>query len=255
MTYGIANASGSGDGLNFKVVQYTTTPTGTAAENTIGVVTDTAITSWVMSAEQPTGAEGMVWIEVAAASDVAFYADKKQQVKLYPKSVKQYVSGAWSNKEAYVYQSSSWVRFSFVEILLYSSGDEYTAVTGGWEEAYASGSFYNKKGTFVKNDTNITITASTAQSVIFAKTVNKIDVSDMKTLTITASEITGSPQFGLHTGSDWNTISGFAYSVVIDAVGTTLLDVSNVTGEYYVVCRVANDNTVRRLSFTEVKLS
>ena len=50
MGWGYGNL-GAGGGLNFKVVQYTETPTGTAAENTIAVVTDTAISSWVMSAE------------------------------------------------------------------------------------------------------------------------------------------------------------------------------------------------------------
>lgn len=255
MGYGRTNSGGSSNGLNFKVVQYDAEPTGTAAENTIAVVTDTAITSWVMSTEQPEGVEGMVWIEVVTESEVPFYADKKQQVKLYLKSVKQYVGGAWLNKEAYVYQDSAWVHFSFAGILLYSNGDECTAITGGWEEAYASGDYYNKKGTFTKNDTNITITADATRKVIFAKTVNKIDVSGMKTLTITASALTSEAHFGLHNGTNWNLLSGFAHYATIDSVGTVSLDISDITGEYYVACRAANDTATRSLSFTELKLS
>lgn len=242
----------NGGGLNFKVVQYTTTPTGTAKENTIGIVTDTAITGWVMSAEQPVGVEGMVWILLGTSSTAAFNADKKNVLNVYPLLASQYVGGEWITVPAVSYLDGAWVEWL---MYLYKEGDECTTVTGGWEEAYASGDFYNKKGKFVKNDTNITITASATQSVIFAKTVNKIDVSDMKTLTIKASEITNTAQFGLHTGSDWNTISGFASSANINEVGTTSLDVSNVTGEYYVACRAANDNAARGISFTEVKLS
>ena len=152
----------------------------------------------------------------------------------------------------YAVTNGAWVEWP---VYLYKEGDECTTVTGGWEEAYESGSYYDKKGTFVKNDTNITITASTTRSVIFAKTVNKIDVSDMKTLTIKVSALTSKANFGLNDGSGWNLLSGFAASVEINAVGTTSLDVSNVTGEYYVACRVSNDGTARALSFTEVKLS
>ena len=244
--------SNGGVGLNFKVVQYATTPTGTAAENTIGVVTDTAITGWVMSAEQPVGVEGMVWILLGTSSTAAFNADKKNVLNVYPLLASQYVGGEWITVPAVSYLDGAWVEWL---MYLYKEGDECTTVTGGWEEAYASGPYYNKKGTFVKNDTNITITASTTRSVIFAKTVNKIDVSDMKTLTIKVSALTNTAEFGLNDGSDWNDIPSFVSRTKINAVGITSLDVSNVTGEYYVACMVANDGTTRALSFTEVRLS
>ena len=127
--------SGGGGGLNFKVVRYTATPTGTAAENTIAVVTGAQINGWVMQAEQPANDDGLVWIEVAAESDVAFYADKKQYLRVYPKVVKQYISGAWSNRDAYIFQNNKWKLFSNAYFYLINGSDPCENVTGGWEAA------------------------------------------------------------------------------------------------------------------------
>ena len=183
MGWGYGNL-GAGGGLNFKVVQYTETPTGTAAENTIAVVTDTAISSWVMSAEQPDGVDGLVWIEVAAESDVAFYADKKQQVKLYPISVSQYTGGVWGKRVALIYQSGMWVQFSNTVLLLYSYGDQCESVTGGYSPTT------DKGGTCTFNDDHIlldSISNSVYSSIATAVTVNPIDVSGYSEMAVTLS--------------------------------------------------------------------
>ena len=164
-----------GGGLNVKVVAYSVTPTGVAAENTIAVVTDTAISGWVMQAEQPTGTAGLVWIEVAAASDVAFFADKKQRVKVYPKLVKQYVGGAWSNKEAHVYQNSAWVQFSYARLYVYNNGIDvlpFTIETVG-------------NGSYTKNSASITMKSGTndnAESSVALATDTAISVANFTTL-------------------------------------------------------------------------
>lgn len=139
----IINMTGGagGGGLDFKVAQYTATPTGTAKENTIGIITDTAISGWKMQAEEPTAVAGLVWIEVAAASDVPFYADKKQTVRLYPVAVKQYVGGSWVNCEAYAYQNG-WKQFSSEVVIVYEYG-----VVGSLNDFTSIGTFSEKKET------------------------------------------------------------------------------------------------------------
>jgi len=134
--------------------------------------------------------------------------------------------------------------------LLYSNGDECTAVTGGWESAYASGDYYNVKGTFTKNENSITINASGDRYVIFAKTANKIDVSDFKTLSVMTSAAKGFG-FGLHDGTNWNVLSGFVSYASTSEAGTDSLDIAGITGEYYIALRVAAGNSG---TCTEVKL-
>lgn len=237
MGWGSGNLGGAGGGgLNFKVVQYTETPTGTAKENTIGVVTDTAITSWVMSAEQPTGAEGMVWIEVAAASDVAFFADKKQCVKVYPKSVKQYVGGAWSNMDAYVYQGGAWVQFSKEMFMLFDNGDVCASVTGGWDTGG-----YDKIHTETIGST-ISLSAGPQSAVASRSTAvtnNAIDLTNIKTLHCKLDSLSGGLFYLFidDSKSANQNASGDSYKQSANA-GTVSLDVSSVTGLRYVGVQV-----------------
>lgn len=115
-----------GAALNFKVVGGTTQPAN-PSENTIWVNTDTAIASWAFSADQPTGAEGMVWISTGAQSTASFNALKKNVLYVYPIVCLQYVGGAWNNKTALLYQRGEWV--SLAKYLL--QGADLHAENGG----------------------------------------------------------------------------------------------------------------------------
>ena len=79
---------GGGAALNFKVLAYATEEallTATPANNTIGIITETPITSWIFSATEPSPAEaGMVWITVNTYSSVKFNALKKNGIQVYP---------------------------------------------------------------------------------------------------------------------------------------------------------------------------
>lgn len=106
----IINMVGGGGGaaLNFKVVPGLTQP-GTASENTIWVKAE-KIGSWYFSFTQPEGLqEWDVWFPTGTKSNVAFNALKKNGIQVYPLSAKQYVSGAWADKTAMIYQNGEWV--------------------------------------------------------------------------------------------------------------------------------------------------
>lgn len=124
----IVNASGGGDNLNFKVVGGTTRPSN-PKENTIWVNTATEITGWIFHATQPAGVEGRVWIATGTSSDSKFNALKKNGIVVYPLTVKQYVSGVWTYKDAFIYQSGAWMKLG---LYLYNNGNDYTDKTGGW---------------------------------------------------------------------------------------------------------------------------
>lgn len=105
------NGGSGGIALNFSIVGGTAQPAN-PKENTIWVNTDTQITSWVFSATEPENpADGMVLICTGTSSVVKFNALKKNGIMILPLSAKQYVSGAWVDKTAMIYQGGAWKDF------------------------------------------------------------------------------------------------------------------------------------------------
>lgn len=250
MGWGSGNLGGSGGGLNFVVKQYTETPTGTAKENTIGVVTDTAITSWVMQAEQPTSpAAGMVWIKSATTSTVAFYADKKQQVKLYPKSVKQYVSGAWVNCEAFIYQDGAWAQFSSAQLIIYQSG---AGLFANFSEGGSGGTRTVEESSGIYLEASVA-SQKTGSSYCYAYTTDKVDVSGFDNLFFTLKSyknVWGASNKGstviavssaLPSGTTFTTGEAYARydgnTELFDVESS--VDVSSLSGSYYIVVYAA----------------
>jgi hypothetical protein len=162
---------------------------------------------------------------------------KKNNITVYPLSAKQYVNGAWVDKEAKSYQNGAWVEWM---TYLYNRGNEFELLTGGWT---------------VLNEGNATTelthdcidfkyrSADGAASI--ARTTEKITfpVAGCKTLKLIAdvsSQITaGYPNtFGLTTNSSmFNTASNFVHSKDWKTIGTNQvfeLDISNAKGDYYV---------------------
>lgn len=171
-TVPIYGFGGGGAALNFDVKQYTTESQLSAArpkENTIGVITTTAITNWYFAAEQPENmVNGDVWFPTGTSSTVAFNALKKNAVQVYPLSAKQMVSGALVDKIAKSYQGGKWVDLS---LYLFKDGNQYDDITGGWEQIAVEG---KKHGTVTfsggdivltaKNDQNAEVTAAACKS-------------------------------------------------------------------------------------------
>lgn len=111
--------SGGAAGLDLRVTGGTVQPAA-PRENDIWVDTDIPIGSWVFSASEPEDPiPGMVWIEIGAASDVAFNALKKNEITVYPLWVRQYTDGAFADRYAYIFRSGEWVRFSEIVTELY----------------------------------------------------------------------------------------------------------------------------------------
>lgn len=106
------NGGSSGDtSLNLAIVGGTEQPAN-PKENTIWVNTDTDVTGWAISASEPESpTEGMVCIVTNASSHIAFNALKKNAIMITPLSALQYVSGAWVDKDAMIYQDGAWQDF------------------------------------------------------------------------------------------------------------------------------------------------
>ena len=118
-------------------------------ENTIWVDTDAEITGWDFRTTQPeTAQEGTVWFFTGTSSPAAFNAIKENTVMVYPLSAKQYVDGAWVEREAKIYQNGEWREWV---LYLYNKGTEYIDGNGsGWKLS----------GTYTKNATYIRLGAT-----------------------------------------------------------------------------------------------
>lgn len=232
----IINMVGGGGGaaLNFKVVPGLTQP-GTASENTIWVKTE-RIGSWYFSATQPEGMqEWDVWFPTGIKSNVEFNALRKNAVQVYPLSAVQMVSGEMVSLDAMSYQNGEWVKWV---TYLYNFGDKCTDITGGWQFVSTRGGC--AVGSYTDNGESITLNGSSSamQSTSYC-TKNPIDLTGVTKLWINATEASGY-YLWFKVGT---TVSMGNGAVRSDScpVGPSYIDVSNLSGAYYVAMEVYSD--------------
>ena len=231
---------GGGAPLNFKVVGGTSAP-ASPKENTIWVNTSTAITSWAFSATEPEApAAGMVWISTGKTSTAPFNALKKNNITVYPISAKQYVSGAWVDKEAKSYQNGVWV--DLWNGYLFKNGDEYNTITGGWvtaAKAYTSGT-NAVPAKVTKADGTITVNPNGDGGCILY-TANKISLAGYSTLIFDGKVSNATAYASLCNMRVWSEIGDYSTSnaaatatIQRNVDGEVTLDVSGLDGEYYI---------------------
>ena len=245
---------GGGGGLNFKVVGGTTQPTK-PTENTIWVNTSVNIASWAFSATEPASPkEGMVWISTGTTSTVEFNALKKNSIQVYPLYAKQYISGAWVSKAAKSYQGGEWQHwFRYI----YNAGDEYNDITGGWTSSgytwdNGSTSFAIKSPTKNADNMLFTGTAGSSGTLPGIGTENAIDLSNVSILEVDVNVIAtssdGSSTFYLAVMRTKNFSAGLVAHVGGgNGTGekTLQLDVSKLSGSYYIGASMSFGNTNR----------
>lgn len=210
---------GGGSALNFNVVAYNTEEELLAAmppENTIGIVTDVPITSWIFSNEEPSpGINGMVWFATATYSNVEFNALKKNGIMVYPLMTKQHVAGSWVDKTAKQWQSGEWVEWW--NGTLFDYGD-ITHATGGWT------TFSIPMNITVQDDGSWFIKASKHTNGPYNTilTVNSIDLTPYKSLCFVGNGAKTYPYMGV--------IKKFTTEINSQSDVITSVGLSNVTG-------------------------
>ena len=242
--------SGGDANLNFRVIGGTSAP-ASPKENDIWVNTDTAISEWVFSAEQPAQlSEGMVWFQTGTSSQAAFNALKKNNITVYPKSCKQYVGGAWVAKPRKTYQDGEWKEW---KTYLYSKGNEFADLTGGWVSRDDS-SYFNT-GTLTKAADYMEASITTGRQNIFSVTKNAFDLTafDVVTFDVTNVVLEGK-LYVLANGATIGADAGVA-SIQIKAAGEYSIDVSNLSGMYQIGFGTWSENTVRSVRVSEVYLA
>lgn len=231
---------GGGAGLNFTVVGGTSQPSSPSA-NTIWVNTSTSITSWIFSVTQPAGSAGMVWFKVGTSSTVQFNALKKNNLQVYPLSVKQYVSGAWVDKTAKTYQGGKWVEW---RRYLYNSGDKCTDITGGYTAinmAYSSDATAKALPSIAESGGVMTIKHTSTSNVGGAvRTGNKIDLTNFSKLYFDGKLTANSGATQRTNLSIWSAIGEYRDTNRVACLeadntdGEKTLDISGLKGTFYI---------------------
>lgn len=231
MAKGFKHGAGGVPALNFKIVGGAIQP-GNPKENTIWVNTETEISGWVFSAEEPgEPAGGMVWIILGTTSEVPFNALKKGELYCFPTSCEQYVGGSWASVDAYIYQGGQWLQFSSEShyLAVYDSGVENVPLT-------LTG--------FARRASVLQASLGTGGSA-YIKTSSAIDITHNSTLNVTCTYLNGDGTFA---GYFYARILNTDGSVVAEksssrnTTGTISLDISSLTGNYIVAAYAYNSS-------------
>lgn len=220
---------GGGASLNYKVVGGTAQPTS-PKENTIWVNTDVKITSHIFSATQPeTPVEGMVWLKTSATSVAPFNALKKNSIMVYVDGCSQYINGAWTAKNAQIYQGE-WKSLAITTIYLFDGENDVTATSGGWSK-------WSGKGTIENDDGVIKMTAPAAQAARSNGTFGHetaVDLTGYKTVTVTTNSISSRSEDRSYVAVYDSNKTKLKSETLKKGTTSTVLDISDVTGACYV---------------------
>lgn len=229
--------------LNYSIVGSITEPTS-PIENMIWVNTDVEITSHVFNKNEPKNPiEGMIWIYIGNTSNVNFYKLKYGDIgidEVYPISAKQYVSGAWVDVTAMSYQGGEWVEWYVWNGGLFDNGDQFEKITGGWARNSKLYFEYSGKNTGTVEVGNIIKLKAPASACAIATTVNKIDLTEFNTLKATETEKDGFYVI-VHSITSGDLQDNYIATSEKSQSGTANIDITAVTGEYYISAATWND--------------
>lgn len=223
---------GGGAGLNFTVKAYASLDVrpASANENTIAVITDTAVPEWAISATEPSEPiSGMLWIFSDTSGSVHFNALKKNSIVIFPGSVMQFVNGSWKYVDAYIFQNGQWVQFALAwDGYYFRDGEQYMEITGGW-----SSDGWSSTGTATVGSI-LEVSSSGAFKPAYIGTASPVDLTKVDTL-----------YFDSTTGKNGKSYSAYLYvsttkdrgnivkQAVITDPGVGSIDVSDLSGYHY----------------------
>lgn len=224
---------GGGAGLNFNVVG--NPQPSNPSENTIWVNTDVKITDEVLSGVEPASpAEGSVWVETGTDGEIVFSVVKNKAIQIHPLSAKQYISGAWVEKTAQIFQDGEWKDWiDWSKWVVKDGRYKVNMVATGkkWDSSYSETTF-----TVTEEDGYILFSHGSHTGMVYW---GQVDLTNANTLTIEGdfSGINSSYRSD-YMFMVWTEIGTYiptnrvAFTQLTNTGAT--LDVSSLTGKHYV---------------------
>lgn len=263
MGWGSGNIGGGGAQLNFAVKRYSTEAEMLAAtpkENTIGVISEVDITSYVFSAAAPDASEeGTVWFLTGTSSAIEFNALKKNALWVYPISAKQSVGGDLVDVPVMIYQNGAWE--SWVTILFANGtlAENYGAL--GNPNKYNSANHTTRCETLVSveaGELKVTWKPNATGQYISPICYFELpfDFSNFSEIELTAGEMTNLESATLSVFDQPRDQFERIAEVAFSPNGSVKLDVSEVNRIYYlgVRCYSASSKSVHSITIKDWRM-
>lgn len=221
----IFNMVGGGSPLNFQVVGKDK-PANPKA-NTIWIGSDKDVTGWAFANEEPEGfSEGMVLLGTGSESNVPLRVLSNQNIMLYPLWAKQKIAGVLTDVVAQSYVDGAWV--DWFDGTLFDNGSKNEGITGGWITNLESGIY-----TPVTDDVlEGTATANLSFGTEYW-TKNMVDLIRFGSLNVTFTGLISKAMI-LISKVRTDDSSSWAKYLSVTSAGTAVIDLSDVSGEYYI---------------------
>lgn len=230
---GMTNAGGgSGSVGGIKVVTGITEPSN-PKENMIWVKSVNAGNKHVFSVDEPAEPfEGLIWFSASEDGIIT--------------QANVYANGAWNRVDTYMYLSGAWVHIASSIVYLYNKGDTCDAVSGGWEAAqwYINSGAPGSVPSLTKVDGGLTVSPTYGREGLW-ETRASVNLDKIrKVCAMIRGNTNANNNLVVSTGSG---ASGFPPNVKASKNlfnGTVELDVSALSGNYFVGFRVRGSFTV-----------
>lgn len=185
--------------------------------------------------------QGVVWFPTASQSTSPMNILKNNNITIYPYGANQYVNGEWVSVAAEAFTKGTWWLW---ELWLYSYGEEYFDLTGGWTEEVncretVDGVVYLRPYAYSGN-------AADPNAVFirwFPQTRNKIDITNFNSIVLNIQYNPLVVHVWLSTTEiNYNTLANAEYHFNTENkhTGEWIIDVSDISGSYYFVISVSD---------------
>lgn len=204
--------------------------------------------SVVVSANQPSPAkENVIWVESAIVSNEYIFspaapAITSEGLVWFTSTTKGictetsiYSNSTWNRVNAYMYIEGAWANISTAATYLYNKGDLCSGESGGWTNTfwYGNKEFPGAVASMSNGSSSLSIGYGGQTGLI--QTVSLIDFSDVKSLTAVIISSGSGNKLAVSTGNGAYSFPGnVKASKTFASAGTVELDVSSLTGSYYI---------------------
>lgn len=224
-------SGGGGGGVGLQVVTGLTEP-GNPRENMVWVKSDKAGKKYVFAEAAPEApAEGLIWFSATGDGIIT-------QANVYG-------DGVWNRVDAYMYLSGTWVHIASAIVYLYNKGDTCDAVSGGWEAAawYINSGATGSAPGLTKGDSSLTVRYTGKEGLLDTRASVNLDKIRKVCAVISGNASTNS-YLAVSTGSGERGFPTNQKASESLSNGTVELDVSALSGNYFVGFRVRGSFTV-----------
>jgi len=225
--------AGGGAKLNIKAYASALLLPASAKEGAVGVITSTALGDvYALSSAPASPVAGDIWLLVGASS-VAPIA-LTDEFKLYPTQVTQYNGTTWDQRISYVYTGGAWVPLSTA---LYDYGTFILAND--------IDTIQTINGSIGKASDHITVTASRGEGIDAIAVGGfdvPIDVTNLSAIKAYINQTYSASPGGVYLGLSVGKNTSFQASAASTSTGvkTLTIDVSALSGNYYVMLKAYN---------------